>query len=253
VGRSPEEIAADRRSGAAELARRAAEAVAALPSSDLRPALETLLRGHPEMAPLWRLAGDVLGSDPRRAARRFLARVDREALGVAASSPPMLVGPVVTLSSSGSLVAAVAAAGVRAACARSEPGGEGEDTARRLRKRGIEADVVSDEESLARARDGWTAVVGADAIGPSGVVNKVGTAALARAATEGGASCLVVAGSTKFLDHDLPTRHPFERVPLDAFGAFLSEAGPLSPADASWLSRRFALEPALEDLLASLA
>src|SRR5687768_14678517 len=75
-------VAADRRSGATELARRAARALSALPSAELLGALSVLLAGHPSMAPLWRLGTDVLASaDHPAAARRFAAALDRELEG----------------------------------------------------------------------------------------------------------------------------------------------------------------------------
>jgi hypothetical protein len=196
------------------------------------------------MAPLWRLAGDVLGDPvPRRAVARLVAGLIREPHGIAASSPPVLRHTVVTLSYSSSLVAAIRAAGVRAICARSEPGGEGEAMAAALREAGVDAEVADDDHALAAAADGALAAVGADAVGPEGFVNKVGTARLGRAAGRAGA--YVVAGSTKFLAEDLPVTEPFERIPIDAFGTFLTEAGPLGSADAAWLARRFPLEASL--------
>ncbi|MGH2739934.1 MAG: hypothetical protein ACRDH6_05565, partial [Actinomycetota bacterium] len=74
--------AEDRTSGAAEIARRAAEALAALPRNDLEEAVRTLVRGHPSMAPLWRLGSEVLASDDHaHAAGRFAARLVAEQIG----------------------------------------------------------------------------------------------------------------------------------------------------------------------------
>ncbi|HWC32813.1 MAG TPA: hypothetical protein VG709_06765, partial [Actinomycetota bacterium] len=52
--RALRDAAGDARSGAAEIARRAAEALAALPRDDVPGAVATLVRAHPSMAPLWR-------------------------------------------------------------------------------------------------------------------------------------------------------------------------------------------------------
>src|SRR5438128_418889 len=57
--------AADRDSGAAVIAREAASALGRVPRERMPEAVGLLLRGHPAMAPLWRLASDVLSErDP---------------------------------------------------------------------------------------------------------------------------------------------------------------------------------------------
>jgi translation initiation factor 2B subunit (eIF-2B alpha/beta/delta family) len=244
--------ASDRRSGAAEIARRAAEALAALPRADLRAAVEALVRGHPSMAPLWRLGTEVLAArDHAGAAAAFARRVGAEADAVAAAAAPLLDGTIVLHSYSSTLVAAVAAAGVAAHCARSEPGGEGEATAAALRERGVDAWVVSDKEAEARAASGMTVVVGADSVGPGGVVNKVRTAALATASRRGGGRCLALSGSTKLVAEDLPAGPPFERVPLDRLTAIVTEDGTLAPGEARRAAAAHVLHPVLRDLLRS--
>ena len=58
-------LAADTELGASEIAGRAARILPAFSPDELPDAIETLLRGHPQMAPLWRLASDLLSSsDP---------------------------------------------------------------------------------------------------------------------------------------------------------------------------------------------
>lgn len=242
--------ASDRESGAAGIARRAAESLAALPRDDLDAAVRTLVGGHASMAPLWRLAAEVLtAEDHREAARSFVARVAAEHDGVVAVAAPILRSPVVTMSFSSTMVAAVAAAEVLALCARSEPGGEGEETARRLKALGREARVINDREAVRAARTGRMVVTGADAVGPGGVVNKLGTRALAEAAGQRATPCYVVAGTSKFLGVDLPAPRPFERTPLDLFTAVLHEEGAISPNDAVAMARSFSLPPELQALL----
>jgi translation initiation factor 2B subunit (eIF-2B alpha/beta/delta family) len=244
--------AADRGSGAAEIARRAAESLAALPRRDLFEALRTLVTGHPSMAPLWRLAADAdVAGDHADAARSFAARLPAERDAVAAHAARVLRSPVVTISYSSTLVAAVAAAEVLALCARSEPGGEGEETASRLRALGREARVINDREAARAARTGRMVLAGADAVGPGGVVNKVGTRELAEAAAVRGTPCYVAAGMSKFLGVDLPAAHPFERTPLDLFTAILTDDGPKDPDAAAALAGRFSLPPSLATLLPS--
>jgi translation initiation factor 2B subunit (eIF-2B alpha/beta/delta family) len=243
--------AADRESGAAEIARRVAESLVALPRPELTEAVGTLIRGHPSMAPLWRLAAEALTADDHaEAARSFAARLAEEPGAVAAAAAPLLRSPVVTISYSSTVVAAVAAAGVLALCARSEPGGEGEETAARLKAMGREARVINDREAVRAARIGRMVVTGADAVGPGGVVNKVGTRDLAENAAVRGTPCYVVAGSSKFLAADLPAPRPFERTPLALFTAVLTNDGAKDPDEAAGLARRHALAPELSRLLA---
>lgn len=236
------DAAADREGGAAEIARRAAESLAALPRADLEAAVRALVRGHPSMAPLRRLGTEVLSAEDHRiAAASFARRLEAEREAVAAAAAALIDGPVVVHSYSSAMVAAVSRARVPALCARSDPGGEGIDTARRLEAAGLEVRVVEDAEAVRAATDGRLVVVGADAVGPGGVVNKVGTRALAGAA----ARSLVVAGSSKLAATDLPADPPFERTALSSFSAIVTEDGPLSPGEAARKAARFALHPAI--------
>jgi translation initiation factor 2B subunit (eIF-2B alpha/beta/delta family) len=246
--------AADRVSGASEIGFRAAEALAALPRSDLEDAVAALIRGHPSMAPLWRLGSEVLeAEDHAAAAAAFARRVGAEGGGVAAMAASLLSGTVVVYSYSGTVVTAVAKAGVRAVCARSEPGGAGELSARRLTELGVEAEVVDDQEAVERAGGAEAVLTGADAVAPSGVVNELGTRRLAEAAVAAGRSALVLAGSSKLVAADLPASHPFERAPLEAFTAIVTEGGALDPMEAGRRSKGFPLSPALAELLARMS
>jgi hypothetical protein len=243
--------AADLRSGAAEIALRAAEALAALPPSDLPDAVRTLLGGHPSMAPLWRLGTEVLtGTDHRDAAAGFARRILAERDAVAEAAAPLLGHPVLVLHSySSALAAAVSRTGARALCARSEPGGEGSVMALRLQAAGLRAELVEDEDALSAARAGAPVVTGADAVGPGGVVNKVRTAALAEAAGTGGGGCFALAGGSKLVAADLPAPQPFERIPMHLFWRVVTEEGALEPRAAAAEAARFPLHPLLAELL----
>jgi Initiation factor 2 subunit family len=248
------EAAADLRSGAAEIALRAAEALAALPASDLEGAVRALAAGHPSMAPVWRLGTVALGAgDHREAAVRFARGLLAERDGVARRAAMLLPVPrVVTHSYSSTVVAAVAAAGTKVVCATSEPGGHGRETARRLQEMGVEAAVVKDHVALAAAASGIPVVTGADAVGSGGVVNEVGTRSLARASRGGGGTYMVLAGTSKLLAVDLPASHPFERTPLDDVSVVVTEEGPLRPGEVLPAAGRFTLHPVLAALLDEL-
>lgn len=246
-----EEAAGDILSGAAEIARRAAEALAALPTSDLERGVLTLVEGHPSMASLWRLGSEVLGAvDHATVARAFIGRLDAEAEAVAASAARLLDGPVLVHSYSSTVVAAVARAGAPALCARSDPGGEGAKTAEALRSRGVSANVIDDGEALRAARE-RIVVVGSDAVGPEGIVNKIGTKALAEAAREAGSRCYALTGTSKLLASDLPASHPFERTRLELFTAIVTETGPQMPAEIAATLSGFELHPTLAARLAA--
>jgi hypothetical protein len=243
------EVASDRRAGAAEIVRRAAEALAALPRRDVEEAVLALIRGQPAMAPVWRLGSEVLASsDHVAAAVEFASRVVSERDEVARHAATLLPSLVVVHSFSGTAIAAVAAARARAICSLSEPGGEGKTTVARLTVLGVDARLVTDEEALLAAAKA-AVVVGADAVGPEGVVNKVGTLRLAEAARRASTPCYALSGESKLIGADLPAPHPFERTALDLFTSVITQEGALSATQAAGRAGRVELHPLLEDLL----
>src|ERR671934_267254 len=74
-------LAGDRDLGATDTTIRAAQALAQLPRAEVADAMETLLRGHPCMAPLWRLASILVSErDHSAAVERFTADLEDHAL-----------------------------------------------------------------------------------------------------------------------------------------------------------------------------
>jgi translation initiation factor 2B subunit (eIF-2B alpha/beta/delta family) len=264
-------VASDRASGAAELTRRAAVALASLPPGRIPAACEVLLRGHPSMGSLWSLAAAVVaaadtddeeaGADEwagghRRAAEAFAAALERDVAALVPAVAGRLGPELVTISWTSTVVAACCAAGslrpTTAWCLRSEPGGEGARTARALVACGVAAEVVADDEGLRRAGSVDTVVVGADAVTPSGVVNKAGTRALAQAAQEAGVECLVLAGDAKFVGAEVPVVPPFEWTPLGLVTAVAAGERCLEPAEASARAAARPVPSVLTALLAEL-
>jgi translation initiation factor 2B subunit (eIF-2B alpha/beta/delta family) len=244
------EAAGDRRSGASEIVRRAAEALAALPPNDVKEAVLSLIRGQPSMAPLWRLGSDALGAaDHVEAARNFAFRVAAERDEIAEKAAALLPNVVLVHSFSSTVIAAVATAGARAICTLSEPGGEGADMAERLTEVGVGARVVDDAVALLTIDEVGAVVVGADAVGPAGVVNKVGTRMLAEVTRRHSIPCFCLAGESKLLAADLPAPHPFERTPLDLFTSVITEVDPLSPDEVERRVNEHPVHPRLADLL----
>jgi len=203
------------------------------------------------MAPLWQLASDVLAApDPVRGANDFILRLKAD--GAAATVLARVLPPsVLTISFSSSVIEAVRRASIeQLLCMRSDPGGEGARMAAAVRP--TPARVIEDDEAIGLV-PAETVVVGADAVTPSQLVNKLKTRALANAARARGVPCYVVAGDTKFLDAELPVTSLFEGVPLDVFSAIATPAGLLSPEDAGHLASRRKLDAALAPLLVELS
>lgn len=243
--------AEDRRSGAAQIAEHAAGALAAVAAEEVPAAVDLLLRAHPSMAPLWRLATEVLRSlEPADGAARFLSDLASDATAaavLAAHLPERLL----TISYSSSVIDAVRLRRPeRVACMLSEPGGEGQRLAEAL-SGWTDSIVVPDEEATS-AIPAEAVVVGADAVTPLALVNKVKTAALARSAREHRVPCIAVAGGTKFVADELPVVGPFEAAPLDLFDAVAAPSGLLDQTAASARARRFGIHPRLRPLLEEL-
>src|SRR5438552_7605983 len=112
--------------GAAEIGRRAAEILPSIPADELADAIETLLRGHPQMGPLWRLASDLLAAvDPGAGAEWVLRRLagDEEVPRLLA---PILPDELLTISYSSTIIEAIRIREPkRVICMMSDPGGEG--------------------------------------------------------------------------------------------------------------------------------
>jgi translation initiation factor eIF-2B subunit delta len=89
-------------------------------------------------------------------------------------------------------------------CPESRPLLEGLRTAQELGERGIRTRIVVDSAAPSLMGECDVVMVGADAITPEGVVNKIGTYALALAAREQKVPFYVLAGQEKFLP--LPLR-----------------------------------------------
>jgi hypothetical protein len=246
-----ERAAADADSGAAQVARRAGSAISALPAARVPEAVTLLLRGHPTMAPLWRLATEVLSaSDPAGAARSFLTLLDSDQ-GAASAAAAILPDRVLTLSYSSSVVEAIRLRRPQqTVCMRSEPGGEGWRVAEETRD--CTWPIVMDDDEALQKLPGEAVVVGADAVTPEAVVNKVKTRALVEAATSKGIPRYVVAGQTKFVGQALPLRPAFETTPLELFTVVAVPGELLRPEEARRRAGQVRLSPRLRALLEEL-
>lgn len=250
---------ADTRSGSVEIAVRAANGIADLRGKrDVVRATRALVRAHPAMAGLWRLGAEAYDApDVEAAAHGFAARLEATT-GAAADAVRWVVTRrnqvVLTHSASGSVVRALERVRSRIArvlCTASLPGGEGRALARRLERAGFEVEVVPDAavaEACARAH---VALVGADAVTPDGIVNKVGTRVVALCAADARIGCYAIASSLKLLPAVLwdPAAAPaYELTPLRAFDAVVTEAGPRRAAAIARAAARVEIPAAIARL-----
>lgn len=215
-------IAGDRRSGAAELALAATDALLEWTRRRPRPAgaelenlARALLRAQPAMAPLLRLANEVaLAMDAPQPAgalgdalRRFRGILTRGPGRIARHFRRCLAGQrtlVATYSCSSTVLAALKAARQHIAavyCSEGRPALEGRRTATELAGAGIQVLFLTDADLLSGFGEGWWKhlVVGADAILPAAFLNKSGTRTLSEIARRSRARVWVLAESTKFL------------------------------------------------------
>jgi translation initiation factor 2B subunit (eIF-2B alpha/beta/delta family) len=214
-------IARDRRSGAAELALRAARALRGrldrppeASSAELAAIARTLLNVQPEMAPLVRLANEVafaaeaarpkarleqaLGWFERhmRTAPEEIARRLRRALPPAAT--------IVTYSYSSTVLRALVRAREKIArvyCSESRPGNEGREMAARLARAGVRVTLLTDAAHFALPPVEDHVILGADRITRRGFVNKIGSERLAERARRARRppALWLVADTSKFL------------------------------------------------------
>lgn len=265
---------------------------------ELQPSMANLLGLVDQAWRLWEELGEqeleeqgAEGGAARRLERVWRRRLDRLADREQALGRHLVIwagrrweGPgltVLTLSRSGTVRAglmALAAAGwdPTVIVGEGRPGCEGRELARELLHpkgggRGLEARLATDAAVVALAAgsspvDRWAVdpsraavLVGADAVGPDELLNKVGTRALAAAARERDLPVLVLADRAKIVPRELfdllelpaaPTEELdpppgvpalsfyFERIPLDLVTEVVTEDGAAAPEEIRRLASR---------------
>jgi translation initiation factor 2B subunit (eIF-2B alpha/beta/delta family) len=233
-----EKILADRVSGASEIETRTLELLSELPDAtegrELTELTERLLETFPQMANIQELVAEIqraIGEDPARAiaslreiaARRLAEQRQKERRLSDVVAPLLPEGDllVFTLSKSGTVLSVLEdlhAAGRRLAVlvAESRPGAEGARMARDLAERGIRSRACDDflllslvpPEAAPRRPPGYVGspvvLVGADAVHPDALVNKVGTRALLETASHVKVPAYVLASSAKLRSEEAP-------------------------------------------------
>lgn len=120
-------------------------------------------------------------------------------------------------------------------CTRAMPVGEGMEMAAELRAGGFDVELIDDEVAIEVLAGMDVVLAGADAIGPSQVINKVGTAVLAGAAKAIGVPFYLLAATNKILPEVLfnaslqrrGREDLSEAIALDVFSGVVTEIGVL--------------------------
>ena len=263
-------IAADRDRGAGELALELLpvldDALAEGPDVTLAVA-RAVCRGQPAMAPLWHAcAAAVREGEAPGAFARVRAEIARAPAAVARAASlalrDLLQGSdsprIVTLSFSSSVQQTLGSVSsdrrLRVVCGEGRPRFEGRRLAVSLASPSVDVTLTSDAALASFLPDADAVVVGADAIAETFWINKVGTHALAAAATYSGVPVYVVASRDKAMPADLAAawrslpapaneiwaeadpriavlNRYFEPTPIELATLFLTDAGPVSPGD----------------------
>ncbi len=271
-----------------------AEQLAFQSHHDFHPALVALVRAlitaQPSMAPMINLAQQALQACPENSSsaavsqplHRFLADVRQHirqsttALSEQALSniPPQAT--ILTYSNSGTVIAALQYAHdrdhvCRVILSESRPAFDGRPQAAVLLQHGTAIEYGIDMALFERLPDVQIILVGADAVFPHGVVNKLGTHALAQIARHQRIPIYSLCTTNKFLpadatsllqiaEHpsdevwpDAPTglnirNHYFDTTPLGLLNGIVCEYGIYEPAALRTHLQQQTLSPALQSL-----
>jgi len=282
-------IAADNRTSASALCLQAAEAFIEFAESatdsefgsDAEQAAVALAQAQPAIAPLFRLANNVLLASGRSqavaACREFAARVNQSDATIAriAQSVVPESGVVLTHSFSRTILTTMLAAhriGKRChvVATESRPVSEGLALARTLADAGIETLLIVDAAAGRWSSNTDIVLVGADTVAGDGVVNKIGTTLIALAASSAGKPVYSLCSTDKFAPtgfrhrdaarpshevvRDLPARlkvwnYYFDTTPLDLFAGIITEEGILHPKEIRKRVAAIEVHPALRRML----
>jgi translation initiation factor eIF-2B subunit delta len=232
------ELAADHTSGAVDIATKAAGVLAlfaeegeAEDEQSFRRGLvatgKALIQAQPSMAPLFNLVNTLVAAVQgardlgtarklvRREAEVFRAELGRRSEKIAQQALSVLPEgcTVLTHSRSSTVLAALQLAMARGrlaevVCTECRPGYEGRATAATLAQGGVRTTLVTDSAAASLLGRANLVLVGADSISRDGLVNKMGTYAVALAAKDLGVPFYALCGTEKLL----PTDYPYFRI-----------------------------------------
>lgn len=232
-------IAADNRSGAAEILGRAREVFSLLESSasavedfDTEQAASlvleisvALVRSQPDMAPLARLASSVVSqamgyrkshmklgahdliAQATASARSFIEQSKADAARVAALAADLIAegATILTHSRSSTVVAAFVEASragrnFQVIATESRPGLEGRTLAEEVARHSIAVTIIADAAADSMMARAEAVLFGADRVTPEFLVNKTGTRMIALAARERRLPVYALSDTTKFIN-----------------------------------------------------
>ena len=277
------ELADDHTSGAVEIATRAASVLLLFAAEaeaedehsfqrQLAAAGKALIQAQPSMAPLFNLVNSVVagvqGARDLEAARKlvrttseaFRAELGRRSEMIAQRTLSLLPEgcTVLTHSRSSTVLAALQLAANRGrlaevVCTESRPSYEGRTVAATLAREGIRTTLITDSAAAHFMGRVNLVMVGADSVSEDGLVNKMGTYAIALAARDQGVPLYALCGTEKLLPIDYPyfriapqdpqevwPEHPqgvevlnlyFDVTPLRYVSGVVTEQGVLTPGE----------------------
>jgi translation initiation factor 2B subunit (eIF-2B alpha/beta/delta family) len=234
--------------------------LSAIPASDWEEFSVAIYHAKPSIAPVFNIANAIMlmmeqgtkgGGTLRQTLVEMLERERKSGTRIAEHAARIIKGRWFMTTSYSATVAQVLKAmaktrRLKVTVAESTPGGEGRQFAKLLADQGIEVEVIYDSTVFARMEHLDGAIVGADSVTASGLVNKVGTRGLAEAARAYDLAAYAVCGWSKICPvvlSDLSvsasslgnrmTEHVqiFESAPLDLFSHIITDQGNLSSAD----------------------
>jgi translation initiation factor 2B subunit (eIF-2B alpha/beta/delta family) len=243
------ELRDDRHHGASWMARHALEALveAVKDGEDPLEAARVLASARLSMGAVAGALGRVLvaGHTPDQVvaeAEALIAGRDRAAAAIAIMLAPDVKCAVMTHSASATVREALLhTPPERVFCTISEPGAEGRLLAAELRSGGLEVELIADAEGAEAAREAELVLLGADTVFRDGsLVNKVGTAPIARSAKESGVPVVVACETFKLapFEPEPPDEDVFELVPAELIDRVVTEEGAFDAGDVASLIDR---------------
>ena len=213
-----QEIREDNSSGAAQLAHKGAQLLLEVlqegKAEEIRTMGKALIDAQPSMAPMVNLANQLFAAIESLQDQQSIKKKGRAAvqgfLHNLIAGPERIKGNVLSLIKGKSKVMTHSYSStvlevlghtkdIEVICPESRPLLEGLRTTQELGARGIRTRIVVDSAAPFLMGECDVVIVGADAVTPQGVVNKIGTYALALAAREQKIPFYVLAGTEKFL------------------------------------------------------
>jgi translation initiation factor 2B subunit (eIF-2B alpha/beta/delta family) len=239
----------DDRHGASWLAREAVEAVCEAVELGEDPIAlgQRIVAARPAMGAIAGALGRVLASGRSdeqilEEARGLMEARERAARAIAVLVSPRLQGVVMTHSNSATVREAIEHTPPdRVVCTVSAPIEEGRELAEGLRGSGLAVDLVDDTDAEHAVGTVDLLLLGADTVFRDGsLVNKIGTAGLAKAAQKAGVPVIVACEVIKLAPEDPrePGEERFDLTPPESIDVFVTEEGEHPPGEIASLIDR---------------